>query len=322
MALVEIGNLIKNSDNFAIVSHTSPDGDSIGSMLGLFSALKEIGKSADMFIDDPLPEKYSFLPGYKEVKNIDDAKDSYSCLIALDCGDLDRLGTCKRLISKADIIINIDHHVSNSLFGTVNIVDDAASSVGEILYQLFKINDLVVSKDTSLCLYTSLLTDTGGFKYSNTTSVTLSIAGDLINTGIDFSEVYNQVFDVKSINQVKLMSRVTSTLETHFSGKIAILILSRDMLDDCNAREDDASDFINIARDIAGVEVAFFVKEVDSTKCRVSLRSRQFVDVRKIAEIFGGGGHIRASGCTISGSVQEVKDIIINELKKVIGVGC
>lgn len=321
MLLVEIGKLIKGSDNFAIISHTSPDGDSIGSMLGLYNALQEMGKSAEMFIDDPLPKKYSFLPGYYEIKGLDSVKDSYSCIIVLDCGDLDRLGACKDLISKADIIINIDHHVSNSVFGSFNIVDSNASSVGEMLYQLLKINGLEVSKNTAICFYTSMLTDTGGFKYSNTTSVTLSIAGDLINTGIDFSEIYNQVFDVKTISQVKLMSKVTSTLETYLNDKVAVIFLTREMLNECGAKEDDASEFINIARDIEGVEVAFFVKEVDCTKCRVSLRSKQFVDVRNIAEIFGGGGHIRAAGCTITGSLSEVKDAIINELKNIINIG-
>jgi bifunctional oligoribonuclease and PAP phosphatase NrnA len=319
--LVEIGNLIKNTDNFAIVSHTSPDGDSVGSMLGLFNALKEMGKSAEMFVDDTLPQKYSYLPGYDEIKDINYAKGSYSCLIVLDCGDVDRLGGCRDLISKSDITINIDHHISNSLFGGLNVVDSNASSVGEMLYRLLKINGLEVSQNTSMCFYTSMLTDTGAFKYSNTTSETLSIAGDLINTGIDFSEIYNKVFDVKTINQVKLMSKVTATLETYLNDRVAVLQLTKDMLNECNAKEDDASEFINIARDIDGVEVAVFVKEVDSTKCRVSLRSRKFVDVRNVAEIFGGGGHIRASGCTVTGSIDGVTNIVIDKLKNIVGVG-
>jgi phosphoesterase RecJ-like protein len=315
MILLDIGKKIKKFDNFAIVSHVSPDGDSLGSTLGLYSFLGEIGKNVDMFIDDVLPSKYSYLPNINYIKSESDFTKNYSCLFVLDCGDEERLGKFKNLISKCETVINIDHHISNTLFGHLNVVDSNASSVGEMIYQLIKINGFEISKDTAVCLYTSILSDTGGFKYSNTTSMTLSIAGDLINQGIDFSDIYNRIFDVKTVAQVKLLSKVSSTLELEMGGKVALLYLTQHMLKECNAKDEDVSDFVNIARDIDGVEIGVFIKEVDNMKYKASLRSKKHVDVRKIAEKFGGGGHIKAAGCTIYGSMDVVKQKIIDEIK-------
>jgi phosphoesterase RecJ-like protein len=314
MILSKIGNVIKEKNNFAIVCHSSPDGDSLGSMLGLYNCFKEIGKNADVFVEDVVPEKYCFLPQSNDICSFEESSDKYDCVFILDCGDLDRLGRCKDIIYKCDIIINIDHHLTNDLFGHINFVDTNASSVGEIIYQLLKFNGMEISRNTATCLYTSIIADTGGFKYSNTTSMTLSIAGDLINTGIHFSDINNRVFDVKTIPQIKLISKVTSTLETYLNDKVATLYLSKGMLADCNAVEDDASDFVNFARDIQGVEVGVFIKEKDAKISRVSLRSKSYVDVRAIAEKFGGGGHLRAAGCTVEGSIQEALQLIINEI--------
>lgn len=320
MILNKIGNIIKEKKNFALVCHASPDGDSLGSMLGLSSCLIEMGKNADVFVENIVPKKYSFLPGSMEIKGVEEAKAKYDCIFVLDCGDLDRLGICKEIVYKADVIVNIDHHLTNDLFGQINFVDTNASSVGEIIYQLLKINGMEVSKNTAICLYTSILTDTGGFKYSNTTSVTLSIVGDLINTGINFSEINNRVFDVKTISQIRLMSRVTATLRTFLNDKVAILYVSKEMLEECRATEEDCSDFVNFARDIGGVEVGVFIKEKDSKTCRVSLRSKDYVDVRLIAEKFGGGGHLRAAGCTVDGNIEEAIKMIIEEIDSVLEV--
>lgn len=322
MILSEIGKLIKEKDRFAIVSHISPDGDALGSSLGLYNALKEVGKSADFYINDNLPHKYSYLPGFSESKKLEEfsEKDRYECLFVLDCSDMDRFRELNSLISKADVIINIDHHISNTLFGDINFVDSNASSVGEIIYQLLKINGFTISNQTAECLYTSILTDTGGFKYSNTTSITFSIVGDLINTGIDFSDIYNRVFDVKTYEKVKLLSSVTSSLEMAFNGRVAILTLTQKMLEENNAKEEDSDEFVNIARDIEGTEVGIFIKERDKNSCKVSLRSKKYIDVRKIAEIFGGGGHIRAAGCTINKNTFEAKKMIVDVLKEHMGV--
>ncbi|MCX7883925.1 MAG: bifunctional oligoribonuclease/PAP phosphatase NrnA [Caloramator sp.] len=319
MVLNKIGHILKDYNDFAIVSHVSPDGDSIGSMLGLFNTLKDFGKSVDLFVDDILPEKYSFLTGFEHIKRYNTGS-KYSCLIILDCGDVDRLGELKSLLNSSDIIINIDHHISNTLFGDINYVDSNASSVGEIIYQILKINGYNISKNTAMCLYTSILTDTGGFKYSNTTSMTFNIVADLINTGINFSDIYSKIYDSRTLSQTKLLGKVLSTLEIYYDNKVAVLTMPYKLLDECNAKEKDADEFINFARNIDTVEVGVFIKEVNDLKCRVSLRSKNYVDVSKIASYFSGGGHIRAAGCTIEGSISEVKNKILDAVKTVLEV--
>lgn len=315
MIHLQIGKIIRDYNNFAIVSHTSPDGDSMGSMLALYSILSINNKSCDMFIDDVLPERYSFLPFSKNIKAFSQSKH-YDCVFALDCGDPKRLGKCMELISDAMIVVNIDHHISNYMYGTVNLLEANASSTGEILYDIFISNNYNINKDTAACLYTSILTDTGGFKYSNTTPKTLKIAGNLIDTGIDFPEIYSIIYDRKSIGQVRLMSKVVSSLEMVLDNRVALLSLFPSMLQECGAMEEDASEFINISRDIDGVEVSVFIKEKSNESFRISLRSKKKVDVRRIAERFGGGGHIRAAGCTIEGDYEKVKRILIDEINK------
>lgn len=315
MTHLQIGKIIKENNNFAIVSHTSPDGDSMGSMLALYSVLYQNNKKADMFIDDILPKRYSFLPFSNLIKALTENKH-YDCIFALDCGDPERLGKFKALINKAALVVNIDHHISNHMYGTINVLETDASSAGEILYDIFIDNNYEINRDTAACLYTSILTDTGGFKYSNTTSKTLEIAGNLINTGINFSEIYSIIYDRKSLGQVKLMSRVISTLEMAIDNRVALLSLFNDMLLECGAKEEDASEFINISRDIEGVEVAVFIKEKGNESFRISLRSKSKIDVRLIAEEFGGGGHVRAAGCTIEGDYEKVKMVLIAEIKK------
>jgi phosphoesterase RecJ-like protein len=313
MILNKIGNIIKQNKSFAVVSHIIPDGDAIGSTLGLYNFLSEIGKDVDVFNPDKLPSKFNFLPGFFDVKDTL-VKRHYDCIFVLDCSDKDRLGHLVELLNMADVVINIDHHISNDLFADINYVDTNAGAVGEIIYNLIRINGFEISYNTAMCLYTSIVTDTGGFKYSNTTSMTLNIAGDLINTGIDFPEINRILFDTLTAQQVKLLSRVTSTLELYNNNSIAMLHVTKDMLEECGANENDASEMVNYARDIDTVEVGVFIKEVEKGKFRVSLRSKNKIDVRIIAEKFNGGGHIRAAGCTVYGDFDEVKNKVLNEI--------
>lgn len=319
MLHAQIGEIISKEDDFAIVSHVSPDGDSVGSMLGLYNALISLGKNVNMFIDDSFPEMFSFLPKFNEAKRCNEFKH-HNCLFVLDCGDLDRLGRCRELAEKCDTLINIDHHISNNFFGHINMVDPNASSVGEIILQILNSNRIETSKDIASCLYTSILTDTGGFKYSNTTSDTLNAVGSLISTGIDFTDIYSTIYDRKTIGQVRLTSKVTSTLEMYADGKVSVLSLFKNMIEECGALEEDSNDIINIGRDIEGVEVAVFIKEKDKDIYKISLRSKKYIDVRKIAETFGGGGHIRAAGCTIEGTYEDAKKKTLDEIIRIMDV--
>lgn len=310
---------LKTRDCFSIITHVSPDGDAIGSSLALYNALKQLGKTSRVFIDDKLPQKYSYLPGFESISS-KDAETGYGNVVVLDCGDIDRCGSFKKVVENADFCINLDHHITNKGYGLLNLILPDASSVGEILYDIICDMGLIVNEDIAQCLYTSIASDTGGFRYSNTNPHTHFIAGELIKTGIDFSYISSRLFDEKSITQTKLLAAVLGTLEMHFEGRVALLYLSREMMDKCRATDDDAEDFVNYARDIDTAEVGIMVKQKGDGSCRVSLRSKSKVDVSKVAEAFSGGGHVRAAGCTINAPLNEAIDMLLKKLEGLEGI--
>jgi phosphoesterase RecJ-like protein len=312
----EIIDLIKSSNNIAVLSHIMPDGDNIGSSLALYNALINYGKKMSYILDDEVPEVYRFLKGAHEVKKPHDLK-GYDLIIALDCGDIERLGESgKRLEGK--MIINIDHHVSNTRFGNVNFVDTSASATGEIIYELLRELNIEFNKDIAECIYVAISTDTGHFQYSNTTSKTHEIAAELLKCNIDAHNLYRKVYLNTSIQKVKLMSEALNTLEFAFDNKVSIISLTQNVMGKVGAKDEDTDGLINLARDINGVEVALFFKEIKNGMIKVGLRSKEYADVSKVAQVFGGGGHIRASGCTVLGDINTVKNSVLNEIAKII----
>ncbi|HBM75806.1 MAG TPA: hypothetical protein DD429_09670 [Clostridiaceae bacterium] len=315
MIASKIAGMLKEKDNIAIVSHVMADGDSIGSMLALYNALKKMNKNVSALTGDKLPKVYSFLPGFQDIRNCDSLRDkNYDLLIVLDCGSLDRIGLCSSI--KAGMIINIDHHITNSNFGDLNLVDAKASSTGEIVYQIIKLMGVDISKDEAVCLYTAILTDTGCFKYSNTTLATHQIAGDLITYGFDFGKIHDMVYSNYEYDCLKLLGKALSSLQLYEGGRIALMELLYDDFKGINLEDISTSEFIDYARDIGTVEEAAFIKETSLGEFKVSFRSKRIVDVRAICEKYGGGGHIRAAGCTITGDLKYVRDTVINEMKK------
>lgn len=318
--LDKIVELIKIKQSFAMICHTSPDGDSLGSMIGLWHFLTDAGKTADIYVDDSVPDRYCFLPGISEIKTTAGLQRTYDVLFALDNGDPKRFGSCGKLMDCAEVVINLDHHLTNDQYGDINYVDTEASSVGEILYELMVQCGNPISVEAATGLYTSILSDTGGFKYANTTPKTMRTAAELIVLGVDFPSIANDVFEKKTLPQVMLVSEVASTVKTYFNGKAASVVLTTEMLKRAGAVEEDAADFVNLARNLSGVEVGIFVKEKSEGVSRVSLRSQTNADVRKIAERFGGGGHMRASGCTIEQPVEAALQMILELVGEVLCV--
>lgn len=317
MNLKKIINLINSNNNFAIVSHTSPDGDCMGSMLGLYNSLKEISKCVDVYLDDEIPSRLSFLPGADIIKK-DYNNEKYDIVFALDCGDLVRLGSySKELLNSGKIVINIDHHISNEMFGDINFVSPNMSSVGEIIYKLLEEGDFPINEDVARCIYTSIISDTGGLKYSSTTASTLETVAKIFkyNFNIDYSKIYTKLLHETTKEKILITSKITSNLKTFLGDKVAILYVTKEMLNNSNANENDLGDIVNIARDIDSVEVGVFLKEKSENIFKVSLRSKEYADVRKVAEKFNGGGHIKASGCMIEGTLYEVMDKLLYEIK-------
>ncbi|SKA76502.1 phosphoesterase RecJ domain-containing protein [Clostridium sp. USBA 49] len=313
--LNEIINKIKCSENIGITFHISPDGDSLGSALALMIGLKKINKNVYIICNDNIPDIYDFLPYIKEL-SVDSYKiNNIDCIIVLDCGNFSRISANLDLNNKEYTLINIDHHISNEKYGDLNYISPTSAAVGEIIYELLKLLYVPVDKDMATCLYTSIISDTGGFKHSNTTSTTHKIAGELIDIGIDHSEIYRMLFENVKFERVKLYGKVIDAMYLSKDKNICIMKLTKEMLDEIGIEASDTSDIISIGVNIDTVEVTVLLKETDKGT-KVSLRSKSIVDVRKIAEYFGGGGHIRASGILINKPLKETENLIIKAIEK------
>ncbi|MFL0246941.1 DHH family phosphoesterase [Candidatus Clostridium stratigraminis] len=315
MIINKVIKSILESKKIGISFHASPDGDSIGSSLGLMQGLMKLNKEVYILCDDKVPEVYGYLPCIKSIINASSTiKDGTDCIIILDCGSYDRISVNLSEFPKNYYLINVDHHITNELYGDINFVNTRASAVGEIVYNILKELKVKIDENISLCLYTSIVTDTGGFKYSNTTTETHNIIGELIKTGINFSEVHRLIFENKKYERVKLYGSVINSMYLTHKDKICVMKLTSDLLNDFSNKASDTSDIISIGMEIDTVEVAILLKEM-SEGVKISLRSKSIVDVRKIAEAFGGGGHTRASGLSIDKNITEVEKIILNAVE-------
>lgn len=304
-----------SSNNIAILPHVSADGDSIGSGSALALALKRIGKKAQVILEEKVPISFAFLPGNELLKVYDKEQEEYDCVIAIDTGDLNRLGERFTIFNVAKSKINVDHHITNTMFGDLNYVDIKASSVAEIIWDMLQSINFEVDEEIGTCLYTSIMTDTGGFRYSNTTSKTHEIAGKLIDIGVNISKVSQEIFESSSLARLKILGEVLKTLDVYFDGKVACLYLTDKMLESTGSTEDDAEGMVNYARGIRGVEVGVMLREKNG-QIKVSLRSKEYVDVANITASLGGGGHKRAAGCTLQGDIFEIKQKMLDILEK------
>lgn len=314
MHLNEIAKLIGQSTTIGITFHTSPDGDSLGSALALLIALKNKNKMAYIISQEKIPEDFSYLPFGSEISgNLQEPIENTELVIVLDCGNRERINA--KLNNYKNTLINIDHHLSNDMYGDFNYVDTRAAAVAEIVYELIAILNMKINKDIATCLYTSLLTDTGSFKYSNTTSRTHNIAAKLIDTSIDFTSIHRNIYENKSFKFLKLQGMVLENMYLLLDNKICIMEIHEKMLKAINYVLEDSSEIISYGLKVKGVEISVLFKEA-TNGVKISFRSKDTADVRKIAENFFGGGHSKASGAFIPNvTLEEAKNIVIPKLK-------
>lgn len=313
-SIVETIEAIKNSNNIFIVSHVQPDGDNIGSSLALAMAIQKLNKNPKILKVDNIPSNFNFLPKIDLIKEYN-LCEPVDLLISLDSSDLNRLGLGKDFALKASKVINIDHHVSNDYFGDINLVSTSYAATGEIVYDIIKNMDIEIDKDMANCLYTAISSDTGSFMYSNTTYRTHEIASDLLRKDIDINDINMSLYQNKSLESTKLYIESLKNLELFLDNKIGIVPITSKMLKKTGANLDDTEGIISFVRNIASVELAAVLKEVDSKEVRVSLRSKKNIDVSMIAEKFGGGGHVRAAGYTVHENIDETKKLLLKEIK-------
>lgn len=316
MIMNNILKVIKESKNIAIAFHTSPDGDSLGSATALAQGLRALNKNCCILSKEPVPEVFNYLPLSEEITGENfKVEEHIEAVVVLDCGDFKRINAEVLSENRTYTLINIDHHLSNELYGDYNYVDTNSAAVGEIIYQMLQLLGVKLTRDIGKSLYTSLLTDTGSFRHSNTTSVTHTIAGDVVNTGLDFSEIHRIIFDNKKFNRVKLYGKVIDAMTLELNGNAVFMYLTKEMLEELELDNSDTSDLLPFGTMVDSAEVVVLIKE-NGEGVKVSLRSKNKVDVRKIAEEFNGGGHIRAAGFAFDGNEENIKLKLMEILEK------
>jgi phosphoesterase RecJ-like protein len=314
----EVIAAIRKHKKFLISAHINPEGDSLCSQLAMKELVTAIGKEAVIVNNDPPPAHYRFLPGIGKLSTDLAQKVEFDAALILDCPTLKRVGGVAGLIGKDKFVINIDHHISSERFGNVNWVDANASSTGEMVYKLFKAMDVPLTKEIALSLYIAILTDTGSFNYDNTSAITHEIAGDLLGYGLEPGSVSESVYERRTLTDIKLLGLVLSTLKVNKTGEVAYLEITRRMLSDTGADVTKSEGFINYARSIDGVKVAVLFKEDSrvANRINISFRSKAGADVNKIASSFGGGGHVKASGCILEGALADVEAKVVAKIEE------
>ncbi len=311
MIISEIIKLIKESENIAILSHAAPDGDSIGSSLALYNSIISIGKKAKVIIDDDVPVIYRFLKNADEICYVDTV-DKFDLAIVLDSSGVDRLGnSSKYLVNKK--VVNIDHHISNTGFGTYNIVHTDAAATAEIIYKIIIKMGIRIDKDIAGCLYAGIVTDTGKFQYSNTTSETHQIASELLKHGVNSSEFFKLIYQNITKEKTKLIGESINIMEFYCEDKISVITLSKEQFLKTGAKEEDTEGIIDFARDINSVELALLFRESKDGNIKISFRSKDYINVNVFAGKFGGGGHKSAAGATVSGDIISVKEKVLSK---------
>lgn len=309
--LSQVVELIEAKRRFAITSHIRPDGDSLGSSLGLYWLLRSLDKDVEVIMRDPVPHSYQQLPGASDVRVTPAVDPSYNAVFVIECSDITRPGLSDL---EKQFVVNIDHHSTTALFGNINWIDSTASAVGEMIYNLCKATGVRVTKEIAECVYTALITDTGSFHYSNTTERTFKVASELVRTGVKPAKTAEAVFASYPWSRIQLMGAVLSTAKRDESGRVAVMRQSLDMQQQAHASDEDADGFVNYPLTVGEVEAVAMLKECEQGVYRTSLRSKGDVNVAKVAEKFGGGGHRNAAGCTLRGTWEEAESTIVGLL--------
>jgi phosphoesterase RecJ-like protein len=313
--LSQVVELIESKRRFGITSHIRPDGDALGSSLGLYWLLRALDKEPEVIMRDPVPHAYQKLPGSNEVRVTPAIDRQYDAVFVIECSDITRPGLADL---ENQFVVNIDHHSTTSLFGTINWIDSTASAVGEMIYNLCKAIGVRPTKELAECVYTALVTDTGSFHYSNTTERTFKVASELVRAGVKPAKVSQAVFSNYPWSKIELMSRVLGTARRDETGRVAVLRQTLEMQHEANASDEDSDGFVNYPLSCGKVEAVAFLKESAPGVYRTSLRSKGDVNVARIAERFGGGGHRNAAGCTMHGEWEEVESLILSLLQEAV----
>jgi phosphoesterase RecJ-like protein len=313
---------LRQAESILITAHTNPDGDAVGSMLGLYHLLNSMGKmQVACAMADAVPEVYRFLSGSERILGLQDAIPAAATVVLVDCSTLERIGDMADQLPEEARLLVIDHHAEEEPEGDAGFLDPTYAATGEIIAEMFQAAELPLTKEAAECLYAAQATDTGGYRFSNTTARSHRIAATLLDAGIDAAGIIHRVYEVMSRPKFELLRKVLDRMELSAGGRLAASYVTDDDLVACGGKKEDLDGLVNYARNIEGVQVGALFNAVSPTKTKVSFRSYPAFNSAKFLSQFGGGGHAAAAGATIDKPRKEVQSMVIEAAEKVLGEG-
>lgn len=319
--IATIAREFKNNERFLVATHVNPDGDAIGSMGALALVLEGMAKQVVAYCQDEVPRFLRFLPYSDRIVREISGPDRFEVAVVLDCGALDRIGSAAEVLQHVRKIIHIDHHSSSGDFGQLNLVRPECSSTAEILYEIFQAIPVSLTPEAAENIYTAILTDTGSFRFANTTARALAIASEMVSHGVVPQKVAGEIYESMSPERIQLLALSLDTLTLRSNGRLAAMRVSRRMLEETGTSFIDTDGFVNYPRAISTAEIAIFFREMDSDQVNVSLRARAGLNVAEFARIHGGGGHHNAAAFRLKGSWSEVVEKVLTAAEEFIAGG-
>jgi phosphoesterase RecJ-like protein len=309
---------LRSGDDYLVVSHVQPDGDAISSTLAAGWLLRKLGKRVTLLNEGDIPARLGFLPGFDAIASfkLSPPQRKFDRVVAVDCADFRRIGLSAGCFAEDAKLLNIDHHPTNDAFGTVNLIRPNAAATAEILFELIEYAGLPLDSEAATVLYTGLLTDTGGFRYSNTSPRVMNIASQLLAAGAPAHQIADRLLERMSMPQIKLLQRGLNRLTFTPDGRIGWLYIVANDMAETGAEPEDLEGLVHYARNVDGVEVGILFKEMKDGSVKASLRSAGTVDVSAIAQMYGGGGHVRAAGCRVDGPLKEAMARVIRTIEE------
>ncbi|GGH59751.1 DHH family phosphoesterase [Paenibacillus silvae] len=303
-------------DDYLVVSHVQPDGDAVSSTVTVGWLLSCLGKTFTMINEGEIPQRMRFLWQADAIVNMTEQppERKYKAIICVDCADFARVGLSRQYFEEDAIILNIDHHPTNNGYGAVNIIKSDAAATAEILFDFLQLFNITWNKDIATAVYTGLLTDTGGFRYANTSPNVMAVASRLLEHGVDGPHLAQMLLEEVTLPQVRILNKALSSLQMTEDGRVAWVVITPDDMQACGAVNEDLEGIVNFARNIRGVEVGIFFKVINDNAVKASMRSAGKVDVAALAQTFGGGGHVLAAGCRLEGKLEEVVEKVLKQV--------
>lgn len=303
------------AESFVLACHQRPDGDTLGSALALSHVLRKLGKDVVVVCEDGIPDNYQFIPESETVVTSTDRRD-FDIGMLVDSEGTKRIGSAAEAVLSAKTTACVDHHVPDGAFGEVRVVDVEAAATAEIVAELFDANDIEICRTAATQLLTGLIADTGAFRFANTSPRTFHIAARLTDMGANPSVIAREVYDSRPLRAARLLGRALCSLDLEMDGRIVWAQITHDDMQELNTTDADTESIVNQVTAVKGPVVAILFREIEPDEVRVSLRSRDGIDVNEVARVFGGGGHRAAAGCTVHAPLEEARRIVIAEVRK------